>query len=735
MFVLTSLARPGRRLVPLLVVGLLLTGPAGGVPNAQASGVGLAVRHAGQPPRIHDIQGVGHISTLDGTSVSNVPGIVTAKRSNGFYMQDPSPDSDERTSDGMFVFTSSAPSSVSVGDSVLVGGTVTEFRSGGTTSTNLTTTQINSPAIVKVSSGNALPAPIVIGIGGRIPPQQVIEDDARGSVETSGVFDPASDGIDFYESLEGMLVQINNAVVVGARSSFGEIPVLSDNGANAGLRTARGGIVVRPTDFNPERIILDDEILATPSANVGDRFPLVVGVLDYSFGNFKLEITQSLTVTSGGLTREITSPPGGQQLAVATFNVQNLSPADGPDKFNTLAGHIVNSLKSPDLLALEEIQDNNGPVDNGVVDATVTFNTLISAIQGAGGPTYQFRSINPFNNQDGGQPGGNIRVGFLVRTDRGLAFIDRPGGGSTIATSVLSGPGGPQLSSSPGRLDPNNAAFNASRKPLAGELTFLNQKLFVVANHFNSKTGDQPLFGRFQPPARSTEVQRAQQAQVVNDFVKSILALDADANIIVLGDLNDFEFSNTQSILKSGGVLNDLVDTLPQDDRYTFIFEGNSQVLDHILVSSQLLKTRIEYDIVHLNSEFAVQSSDHEPQVARLTFGIASVQVVEQFEPQERHRRRLTEEQRQQRLRTDRSSLDDTRAEGNVVAVQCDEGVPVVLIANRDGLQTVQLLYKSRQACASIRVGDYLSGDGEKQHEFLFEAHDVTIERGGSRVR
>ncbi len=93
-----------------------------------------------------------------------------------------------------------------------------------------------------------------------------------GSVETSGVFDPATDGIDFYESLEGMRVQINNAVAVGPRSDQGEIPVLSDDGANASVRTTRGGIVVRATDFNPERIFLDDLILATPVVHVGDHF-------------------------------------------------------------------------------------------------------------------------------------------------------------------------------------------------------------------------------------------------------------------------------------------------------------------------------------------------------------------------------------------------------------------------------------------------------------------------------
>src|SRR5262249_46368697 len=148
--------------------------------------------------RIHDIQGASHISPMVGQAVSNVPGIVTALVSNGFYLQDPNPDANDATSEGIFVFTSSAPTAV-IGQSVLVSGTVSEFRAGGASSTNLTNTEIGSPTVAVVSSGNALPPPIVIGTGGRIPPSMIIEDDASGNVETSGVFDPATDGIDFYE--------------------------------------------------------------------------------------------------------------------------------------------------------------------------------------------------------------------------------------------------------------------------------------------------------------------------------------------------------------------------------------------------------------------------------------------------------------------------------------------------------------------------------------------------------
>lgn len=568
--------------------------------------------------RIRDIQGRGHISPLIAsgqTQVANIRGIVTVIRAKGFFMQDPEPDADDTVSEALFVFTNAVPT-VNLGDDVRVNGTVMEFRTGGASSTNLTSTQISSPTIAVQSSGNPLPAPVVIGTGGRIPPSTIIDDDAAGSVETSGTYDAASDGIDFYESLESMLVQINNAVIVGSSAPAG-IPVVVDNGIDANVRTGRGGVVVRANDSNPERIFVDSTF-ATPKVNVGDRLMgSIVGVIDYANNNFKLATIQPLTVTSAGLTQETTEAAEAGELAIATFNVENLSPNDNATKFNTLAGLIVNNLKSPDLIAVEEMQDNNGATNDSVVSAVDTFNRLIQAIQNAGGPTYIFRNINPVDDQDGGEPGGNIRVGFLFRTDRGLSFTFRSGGGSTVATTVVNGPTGPRLSSSPGRIRPADPAWNSTRKPLVGEFTFNGQTLFVIANHFSSKGGDQPLFGRFQPPTLGSEAKRIQQAQIVNDFVDAILAADANANIVVLGDFNDFEFSPPVTTLK-GGVLSALIETLTAGERYSYVFDGNSQTLDHILFSSSLMSKPFEFDVVHVNSEFAVQASDHDPQVVRV---------------------------------------------------------------------------------------------------------------------
>jgi predicted extracellular nuclease len=88
----------------------------------------------------------------------------------------------------------------------------------------------------------------------------------------------------------------------------------------------------------------------------------------------------------------------------------------------------------------------------------------------------------------------------------------------------------------------------------------------------------------------------------------------------VLGDLNDFEFSETLQILEGGGALANLMDRLPKPERYSYVFEGNSQVLDQMLVSDKLDKQNTSYDVVHVNAEFSDQASDHDPSVARFVF-------------------------------------------------------------------------------------------------------------------
>ncbi|MGH3752410.1 MAG: Ig-like domain-containing protein, partial [Pseudonocardiaceae bacterium] len=602
----------------------------------------------GVPARIHDIQGAGHLSpfaapliTDPGQAVTGVPGVVTAVRSNGFSMEDPVPDADPATSEGIFVFTGSAPpAAASVGNLVSVSGTVTEFRPGcdsGCAPTaaafdNLTVTEIENATVTLVSTGAALPVTTVGGpTADRTPPLAIIEDDAAGgNVENGSTFDPATDGLDFSESLENMQIRVDDPDVV-SRKNF-EVVVVPGDLAAAGPRSPRGGIVLPSSaDRNPERIFLADSprlngLGGLPAPNVGDSFSAdVTGIMFYDFGNYVLLPSQALPpLVDGGLPRETTSLLGGApgQLTVGTFNVENLDFLEDQAKFDGLAGQVVTNMGAPDIVVVQEIQDDNGEAAGGVI-ATQTWNRLIAAIDALpGGPTYEFRQIDPApGNPDGGAPNGNIRQGFLFRADRGVAFVDRPGATSTTANSVQAVGSGPQLEFSPGRIDPANPAFANSRKPLVGEFTYAGRTIFVVGNHWNSKGGDDAEWGRFQPPVLGSEVQRQQQAILVRDFIEQIQGIDPGASIVVAGDLNDFPFSAPVTTITDAGYTS-LVTTLPVEERYGFVFDGNSQVLDHIIVSNNLVPVA-GYDAVHVNAEFEDQLSDHDPSVARLAFAVA----------------------------------------------------------------------------------------------------------------
>ncbi len=602
---------------------------AGGALTLCAAGLSTALTpaHAAGASTIEQIQGAAHVSPLRGQTVQDVAGRVIATNGTGFWMQSTTPDSSPSTSEGLFVYTRTAPAA-HTGDDVRVDGTVSEFRPGGSTGLgNLSTTELTTPTVTVSSSGNPLPAPVVIGRD-RIAPQQTIERGNPGSVELAGTpFDPRKNAIDFYESLEGMRVSVQDAQVVGPTAvSYGETPIVPGQHVGA-VRSPRGGVVYSGYDHpNAMRVVLDTSLLpkgSVPPANVKDRYAgSTTGVLDYSFGNFHLLATSVGALRSAGLKREVTAKPTKAQAAVASFNVENLAPKDPATKYSRLAAQIVGNLRSPDLVALEEIQDNSGATDDGTTDSSVTVAKLVAAIATAGGPAYQARWIDPQDKTDGGQPGGNIRQVFIFRTDRGLSFVDKPGGTTTSSTTVTGKGPRTSLSASPGRIDPGNVAWTDSRKPLVGEFRWHATPLFVVANHFASKGGDDPLFGRWQQPVRSSETQRHQQASAVRGFVDSLLSANKTANVVVLGDLNDFEFSATADILAGhGGTrLTDLPRTLPKNERYTYDFEGNSQVLDHILIGGGLIRRGASYgyDIVHTNSEYADQDSDHDPQVVRL---------------------------------------------------------------------------------------------------------------------
>jgi predicted extracellular nuclease len=594
---------------------------------AVATGTVLAVAPAyadsapaAGPVAIHDIQGPTRVSPLAGQQVADVAGVVTGVRtygsSKGFWFQDTAPDDDPATSEGVFVFTSSAPT-VQVGDAVKVSGTVTEYVPGGASSGNQSVTEISKPTVTVVSSGNTVP---VTTIDSRsVPAVYAPEGDpaAKGSVNALPLR-PRAYALDYYESLEGQNVRIGSSRVVTASDAYTELWVTVKPHENA---TVRGGTRYGSyTSQNTGRLQIQSLGASAdfPKANVGDTLAgTTEGPLDFNqFGGYTLVARDLGTLKQGGLERETTRKQKSGELAVATYNVENLDPTDGT--FAAHASAIVDHLQSPDIVSLEEIQDNDGAKNSGTVASDVTVNKLIDAIVAAGGPRYEWRGIDPVDGQDGGEPGGNIRQVFLFNPAR-VSFTDRPGGDATTAVGVdRTASGAAALTASPGRIDPASDAWKNSRKPLAGEFVFRGRTVFVIANHFASKGGDQSLTSQYQPPARSSETQRHAQADEVNAFVKDILKVQPGADVLALGDINDFEFSGTAQRLEADGALWSAIKSLPKQERYTYDYQGNSQVLDQILVSPSIRKGPFAYDSVHINSEFNDQISDHDPQVLRL---------------------------------------------------------------------------------------------------------------------
>jgi predicted extracellular nuclease len=364
--------------------------------------------------------------------------------------------------------------------------------------------------------------------------------------------------------------------------------------------------------------MLDDLLIPLPQVNSGDRFSgPVTGIMDYNYGNFKVLPIRKPQKVTGSISTFDVPERDPDEISIAVYNLENLDPSDPPSRFQTLGKHIVDILKSPDILGLVEIQDNTGPLDDQVVDASLTYKAIINAILENGGPVYEFRDIPPLNNRDGGETGGNIRVGFLFRTDRGVAFWDKPGGDAVNEVGLNRDDTGVSLTANPGRIQPNAYAFFESRKPLVGEFVFRGQKIFVILNHFNSKGGDTALFGSIQPPVQNSEFQRKRQAQAVHDFATEILQLDPDARIIIMGDLNDFQFSETLTTLMGRDFTN-LISILPPEQQYTYIYEGNAQVLDHMVVSRTIFESLSYFDVVHLNSIYHedFNLSDHDPLIA-----------------------------------------------------------------------------------------------------------------------
>ncbi len=581
----------------------------------------LSLCASGEVTRIHTIQGVGHRSPMEGKSVQCVTGVVTAIGGQGFYLQDTIEDSDERSSEAILVVYD-VGNFIKKGDRIFVEtAKVQEHNPSLNQSNSLTITRLIDVSLKVVNKGNPLPEPILLGDGGRAIPNRVIENDVQGYVgKDGGLFDPEEDGMDFFESLESMLVEVREAIAVTSTDRHKEITVLADRGKNAGILSDNGAIVLREDDTNPERILLDDAFIQIPDITIGSKFTTPIrGVIAYDFGNYRLLPTERLVFEPAQPLNASVEVPSQSNLSIATYNVENFAATDDPSRFSQFAKHVVEGLGSPDILVLEEVLDDDGAVNSNTVTANLTIKKITQAIEAKGGPLYQVLNIDPERNSDGGIKGGNGRIFILYRDDSGLKFNGVPGAGARTETEVRSDKGSAVLSHNPGRIWPQNGSFRNARKALIAQFEYHGESIFVIGAHLSSKGEDGGLYGEIQPPPVPSERRRIAQAKAINGFVKRILQAEPEANIVVLGDMNDFTWSESMKTLL-GSQLKDAAMTIPEKNRYSYIHEGNGQLMDHIFLSDSLYQAIESFQIVHLNTgELELQAfSDHDPVIVFL---------------------------------------------------------------------------------------------------------------------
>lgn len=569
------------------------------------------------PVTVSRIQGAGHRSPFEGSRVWAVPGVVTAverdPRNAGFFLESFRPDDDPATSEGLFVAWPAA-AQLEPGQAVSVSGRVEETEQPK----GLSVTRLSASAVVPLDLRADLPPPASPFARGPMP--SVVDDDALAR------FEPASDALDLWESLEGMRVEVPPGAVVGPSSRRGDF-VLRPDGSPEVARTAAGGILLPETGPSLDRVFVSRPFVGEPAAlDVGSRVDApFVGIADYSWGTYRVRPLAAPAVTPATGRCDVTTTLRGdrRRLSFASFNVENLSVAGPPERFARIGERIAKAMLAPDVLALEEVQDDSGPAGkgDGVVTSKRTIAALVDAVVAAGGPRYEAVWIDPVEGREGGQPGGNIRVALLLNPSR--VTLVRRGAAGPLDATVPEGTGKDlRLTLSPGRVAPRSEAFSPTdgegvRRSLAVELLFRGKRLFVVANHISSKSDDDRAFGSVQPPRSPTVARRLAQAREIRTFAESLLAADPKARVVLLGDLNDFEHSEAVRHL-SAPPLENLILRVPAASRYTFNFEGASQVLDHVVVSPALAEDA-QIEILHLNSDCSDEkrTSDHDPVVAR----------------------------------------------------------------------------------------------------------------------
>lgn len=399
-------------------------------------------------------------------------------------------------------------------------------------------------------------------------------------------YDPPEDIVEaalYNESLEGMLVTIDEpAVVVAPTTRFGEYALVYQRwNVNQLRRTDPVGFLMFVDDGSTESY--DDRADLTYAVKSGDVVSGVTGPLAYTFGNYKIAPLALPTTIEETAVSPITLPATPDNtLSIATFNVENLfdfldphpsSPSlPLPREYRTKLAKIAQSIEQmgfPTVIGFQEVE-NLGVLEDLLEDELL-------APYG-----YQAYLIEGFDSR-------GIDVGYIVRGDQAtVELVSNEGADETLF----------------------------ARPPLLLQMTLLsnNQTIYLLNNHFLSLSAGEV----------ATEPTRNAQAQWNADLVEQLRDQDPDAAFVVLGDLNSFYDTLPLNTLEAAGLVHVYRTIAGEQLPYTYIFNGRTQTLDHILVSENLfnqislvtpLHINADFPIADLESEAVERISDHDPLV------------------------------------------------------------------------------------------------------------------------
>ncbi|HVS31663.1 MAG TPA: choice-of-anchor X domain-containing protein [Thermoanaerobaculia bacterium] len=515
---------------------------------------------------IFDIQGSGPASPFAGTKVKTVENVVTSVAPQGFFIQTPDwrADASTATSNGIFVFTSTAPS-VQVGNEVEVSGLVIEFFG---------MTEFTPPVSYKVTAPSvALPAYFEV-------PQ----------------------GFTDFESVEGMLARVTNGRAAVGTDQFGETKIVA--GPERPFRTP-GLFAGRPDIFEVD----PTKGTRTPNPGIvgGATIHSATGPIMFTFSDYVVW-TDELTFENPPFPRAVRARTSGE-FTVGAQNMFRLfddvddpaigepvtPTADYQARLAAFSHHIRQILGSPEVLAMSEVEN------------LATLQDLAARLNGDDA-TLGYTAYLIEGNDIGG-----IDVGFLVRGSVQVDSVSQIG-----ATDTWIAPGGSQpelLNDRPPLMLRGAYTGNGTPFPIA-----------VIGVHQRSLIGVET----------SDRVRRKRQEQAfrLSQAIQGLQTAEPHLKLVVTGDFNAFEFSDgyadvmgqVTGILDPAGALvpgSDEVDpdltnhvlNVAASDRYSYVHEGVTQVLDHSLTTASLASWHRGMQFARANADApfsANRVSDHD---------------------------------------------------------------------------------------------------------------------------